>query len=87
MKNIEQFIPNAFLFNKKLPLNKKSCTLNNVSNKLINYKNVDFLKKYISEKGRIVPSRISNISYKKQRLLRKAIHIARYISLLPYISL
>lgn len=50
----------------------------------IDYKDIETLKNYITETGKIVPSRITGTSAKYQRQLSKAIKRARYLSLLPY---
>lgn len=50
----------------------------------IDYKDIDLLKDYIMESGRIVPSRITGTSAKYQRQLSKAIKLARFLALLPY---
>ena len=65
----------------------KSCPLSAKGAPEIDYKNVKLLEKYISEKGKIIPSRISSISTIKQRELSKAIKRARFLALMPYVSL
>ena len=53
----------------------------------IDYKDVKTLSRYISEKGKIIPSRITSVSAKKQRELARAIKRARYLGLLPYVAM
>ncbi len=64
-------------------MRKKNDPLKSVN---IDYKDVKLLKKFISERGKIVPRRISGTSAKNQRLLANAIKRARYIALLPYVA-
>ena len=51
----------------------------------IDYKDVKLLQRYISERGKIVPSRITAVSQKNQRQLAIAIKRARFLALLPYV--
>ena len=51
----------------------------------IDYKDVKLLQRYISERGKIVPSRITAVSAKKQRELSRAVKRARFLGLLPYV--
>ena len=51
----------------------------------IDYKDVRLLQRYISERGKIVPSRITAVSQKNQRALAKAIKRSRFLGLLPYV--
>ena len=64
-------------------IRKKGDSLKSV---VIDYKDVKLLKKFISERGKIVPRRISGTSAKSQRQLANAINRARYIALLPYVA-
>lgn len=63
---------------------KKFCRFTADGVKQIDYKDMDTLKSYITETGKIVPSRITGTSAKYQRQLSNAIKRARYLALLPY---
>lgn len=65
---------------------RKSCPFSGENAPKIDYKDIRLLQRYISEKGKIVPSRITAVSAKKQRELARAIKRARYIGLLPFVS-
>ena len=66
---------------------KKSCPFSGEDGLKIDYKDVKLLSRYISEKGKIIPSRITSVSAKKQRELARAIKRARYLGLLPYVAM
>lgn len=66
--------------------NKKVDVDANKTDPEIDYKNIEVLKSYILESGRIVPGRITNVTPRKQREISKAIKLARYLALLPYID-
>ena len=60
----------------------RPCPLSGKNAPLIDYKNIKLLKKYISESGRILPSRITSVSQNKQKKLSRAIKRARLLALL-----
>jgi len=64
---------------------RKSCPFTGPNAPKIDYKDVKLLQRYISERGKIVPSRITAVSAKKQRELARAIKRARFLALLPYV--
>ncbi|MGV3556369.1 30S ribosomal protein S18 [Altererythrobacter soli] len=64
---------------------RKSCPFAAKDAPQIDYKDVRLLQGFMSERGKIVPSRITAVSGKKQRELAKAIKRARHLGLLPYI--
>ena len=63
---------------------RKSCPFSGPNAPKIDYKDVRLLQRFVSERGKIVPSRITAVSTKKQRELAQAIKRARYLGLLPY---
>ena len=69
------FQPNKFKFKKKCPLSGKGAPN-------VDYKNIKLLKKYISENGKILPSRVTSVSQKKQRELSLSIKRARNLALI-----
>jgi len=64
---------------------RKTCPFSGDNAQVIDHKDVKLLQRYVSERGKIVPSRITAVSAKKQRELAKAIKRARNIALLPFI--
>ena len=75
MNKLNLFQAPKFQFKKKCPLTGKNAPE-------IDYKNIKLLKKYISEVGKILPSRITSVSQKKQRKLTKSIKRARILALI-----
>ena len=61
---------------------KKKCPLSGKGAPIVDYKNLKLLKRYISENGKILPSRITSVSLKKQRELSLSIKRARNLALL-----
>ena len=64
---------------------RKSCPFSVPGAPKIDYKDVKLLQRFVSERGKIVPSRITAVSNKKQRELAQAIKRARFLALLPYV--
>ena len=69
------FQPNKYKFKKSCPLSVKGAPI-------IDYKNIKLLKRYVSENGKILPSRITNVSQKKQRELSLSVKRARNLALI-----
>lgn len=65
---------------------RKSCPFSGANAPKIDYKDTKLLSRYVSERGKIVPSRITAVSAKKQRELAQAIKRARFLALLPYVT-
>ncbi len=64
---------------------RKTCPFSGANAPRIDYKDVKLLQRFVSERGKIVPSRITAVSAKKQRELAQAIKRARNLALMPYI--
>ena len=63
---------------------KRFCPFSQKNSPSIDYKDLKLLSRYISEKGKIAPSRITNVSSKKQKILAMAIKRARFLGLMSY---
>lgn len=64
---------------------RKTCPFTGPNAPAIDWKDTKTLGRYVSERGKMVPSRITAVSQKKQRELAKAIKRARYMALMPYV--
>jgi small subunit ribosomal protein S18 len=65
---------------------RKTCPFQGEKIDLIDYKDVRLLGRYVSERGKIVPSRITAVSQKAQRKLAREIKRARFLALMPYVA-
>lgn len=65
---------------------RKSCPFSLVKAETIDYKDVDNLRQFITERGKILPRRITGVSHFYQKLLKKAIKRARHMALLPFVA-
>jgi small subunit ribosomal protein S18 len=63
---------------------RKTCPFSGPNAPKIDYKDVKLMQRFVSERGKIVPSRITAVSVKHQRKLAQAIKRARFLGLLPY---
>lgn len=65
---------------------RKTCPFAACGIEQIDYKDVELLKQFITEKGKILPRRVTGISQHHQRALTLAVKRARYVALLPYVA-
>jgi small subunit ribosomal protein S18 len=76
----------AMPFKRQLFQRRKTCPFSGSNAVAIDYKDVRMLSRFITERGKIIPRRISSVSTKKQRELAQAIKRARFLALLPYVN-
>ena len=81
-KNTQSNFSRLSIFQNQKYKFKKKCPLSGKGAPEINYKNIKLLKKYVSENGKILPSRITSVSLKKQRELSLSIKRARNLALI-----
>lgn len=65
---------------------KKYCRFKKSGIKYIDYKNPDFLLKFVNEQGKILPRRLTGTSLKFQKKIAQAVKRARYLALMPYVG-
>jgi small subunit ribosomal protein S18 len=81
MADAIQKLPSRRPFHRR----RKTCPFSGTGAPKLDYKDSRLLGRYVSERGKIVPSRITAVSAKKQRELARAIKRARFLGLLPYV--
>jgi small subunit ribosomal protein S18 len=87
LQNNEEGYIKVSLVNQSVFVRKrKSCPLREISLDEINYANLKLLNKFLSERGKIIPSRITNVEMKKQKALANAIKNARHLALISPIK-
>ena len=86
MKKNKKYKPRGRDENKNSPFEdrKKFCSFSQKNSPVIDYKDTKLLSRYISEKGKIAPSRITNVSRSKQKDLSTAIKRARFLGLMSF---
>ena len=86
MKKNKKFKSRGRDENKNSPFEdrKKFCPFSQKNSPIIDYKDIKMLSRYVSEKGKIIPSRITNVSRSKQKDLSKAIKRARFLGLMSF---
>ncbi len=65
---------------------KKSCPFTASKTEHIDYKDLETLKQFVTERGKILPRRITGVSHYYQQLLKQAIKKARHMALLPFVA-
>ena len=78
--------PNVPFVKKSFFRRRRTCPFSGADAQVIDYKDPETLRRFMSEKGKIMPSRITCVSAPKQRELAQAIKRARYLALLPYVD-
>lgn len=68
------------------PKKKRPCPFTASKVETIDYKDLDTLRQFITERGKILPRRITGVSHHYQKLLKKAIKQARYMAILPFVA-
>ena len=85
-ENEEGFVKVSLVNQSVFIRKKKTCPLRDIDISEIDYKNLKLLNKFISERGKIIPSRITNVEIKKQRVIAQAIKRARNLALISPIK-
>jgi small subunit ribosomal protein S18 len=71
---------------KQQVFRQRKCPFSGENALKIDYKDVRILSKFLSERGKIIPSRVTSVCFKKQRELAKAVKRARFLALIPYVN-